>query len=84
MPFANENILDVAKKRKLPFIIVTNDLDTTNYIFNIKQPNYDKFFYTLAFDDAEIKKRVELAEISPEQVVVTGFPLRRSFLRQKI
>ncbi len=82
IPMVNNAVLKVAKKFKLPFIVVTNDLDTTNYINGISCPRYRKFYYTLPFDDSDMWKKIEPAKIPKEQVKVTGFPLRKQFFEE--
>lgn len=79
IPLINFAILNVAQKKNIPFLVVTNDLDTTNYINGISKPTYKKFYYTLSFDDPDLWKKIEPAVIPKEQVKITGFPLRSKF-----
>ncbi len=79
IPMVNFAILPVARKHNIPFLVVTNDLDTTNYINGISSINYKKFFYTIAFRDGGIISKFKPAKIPHSQVAVTGFPLRAEF-----
>ncbi len=83
VPFINGALLAVSKKLNMPFAIITNDLDTSNYIVGIKNPSYKKFRYTLAFEDALMREKIKEACIPDDQIVITGFPLRPSFHAQK-
>lgn len=83
IPLVNFIILKVAKKFKLPFLVVTNDLDTINYVHALKKPNYNKFYYTLAFDDPKMFEKIKQAEIPKKQIKVTGFPVRPDFFKKK-
>lgn len=82
IPFINSSLLAVAKNLNIPFLIVTNDLDTTNYINGINKPDYKKFYYTLAFDDTEMRKKIDQANIPANQIKVIGFPLRPEFFQK--
>jgi len=79
IPVVNFIILHAAKKLDIPFLVVTNDLDTTNYINGISKVDYNKFYYTVAFNDRSIFKKFRSARIPKSQIAVTGFPLRPEF-----
>lgn len=83
MPMVNAAILKVAEQLDIPFLVITNDLDTTNYVINICAPKYPKFRYTLAFDDPPMYEKIKQAQFSEEQVMITGFPLRPEFFKPK-
>lgn len=83
IPFVNGALLPVAERLQIPFLILTNDLDTTNYINGIVRPTYTKFKYSLAFDDPALKEKIKRALIPQEMFVITGFPLRPSFFKTK-
>jgi len=79
IPVVNFMILDVAKKFGIPFLVVTNDLDTTNYINGISSIDYNKFYYTVSFSDRDIFNKFREVRIPKAQVTITGFPLRPEF-----
>ena len=83
MPTINAALLTVAERLSIPFLVITNDLDTSNYINNISKPTYAHFRYTLAFDDPAMREILKESKFSPEHVVVTGFPLRPEFFKEK-
>ena len=82
IPVVNFALLSVAKRLNIPFFVVTNDLDTTNYINGISGINYNKFYYTVSFNDRDIYHKFRSARIPKRQVAVTGFPLRPEFYEQ--
>lgn len=83
MPVINAALITVSEKLSIPFLVITNDLDTTNYINNIKAPQYAHFKYAIPFDWEPINEKIKSAEFKKEQLVVTGFPLRPEFFKEK-
>ncbi len=83
MPFVNGALLEACEKLEIPFLVLTNDLDTTNYLTGVHPPYFKKFRYTLAFDDPGLWQKISEAQIPKEQVIITGFPLRPEFYTPK-
>lgn len=83
MPIVNFMILKIAQQFQIPFLVLTNDLDTTNYIHALSNPQYKKFYYSLAFDDPAIRAKIAPASLSADSVKVIGFPLRPEFFSKK-
>ncbi len=83
VPFVNGALLAVSKRLSMPFLVVTNDFDASNYVAGIKNPTYKKFKFTLAFDDPSLKEKIKSACIPDKQIVITGFPLRPAFHTSK-
>lgn len=83
VPMINAAILNSCQKLQKPFLVITNDLDTTNYINGLSGPTYKKFYYTLSFDDQDLWKKIEPANIPKSQIKVIGFPLRPEFFYEK-
>lgn len=84
IPFLNGPLAQITHKRNLPFIVLTNDLDTTNYICNLTNAyRFTNMKYTIAFKDKDILEKIIPAKLLKSQIVVTGFPIRPSFLEQK-
>ena len=83
MPQINGALQEACHKQNIPFLVITNDLDSTTYTCGLKSP-YDKNFrYCIPFDDPEIWEKFKSAKIPKELVSVTGFPLRPKFFTQK-
>lgn len=80
MPFFNAGLLGVAQKLNIPFLIITTDLDSSNYIIGISKPTYKKFYYSIPFDDSTIREKIKEAKIPESQIKVLGFPVRPDFM----
>lgn len=84
IPVVNAPLLQVSKKLNIPFLVLTNDLDTSNYVIGMKEGEYgDSFCYTLPFDDEVMRQKIAKAKIPEQQLAVTGFPLRPDFYMPK-
>lgn len=83
IPTVNAALLAVSERLDIPFLVLTNDLDTTNYVTGIQNPSYKKFRYTLPFDDPVLLEKIKQAGITKAHVVITGFPLRPEFFVAK-
>jgi processive 1,2-diacylglycerol beta-glucosyltransferase len=83
VPLVNGHIYDLAAELNLPFLIVTNDLDTRTYIEGLDKPTYKSFKYTLAFNNKHMHNLVEQGGITKNSIETTGFPLRSDFFEKK-
>jgi len=83
VPFVNHALYNVAQAKRIPLLVLTNDLDTTNYTLGLKGPSYKKFTYTLAFNDDEMLRPVKKASIKKKNTAIIGFPLRPDFFEEK-
>ena len=83
IPFINAATRKAAEKLDIPLLVLTNDLDTTNYVNAFAKGNYPKFRYSLAFNEPALKEKIKDAHIPEEQLVITGFPLRPDFFKEK-
>ncbi len=79
----NNNLLKVAQKLDIPFLLIPTDLDGTNATFNMKNPQYDKFRLGIAYDDSSILKQIAGAAINKEYISYVGFPVKRSLFTPK-
>jgi processive 1,2-diacylglycerol beta-glucosyltransferase len=83
VPLVNGHIYNLAAELNLPFLIVTNDLDTRNYLEGMYKPTYKHFKYTLAFNNKEMRALIEQAGLMQDTIETTGFPLRKDFFEEK-
>lgn len=81
--FINAPLLEACEKLGIPLLILTNDLDSTNYVIGMHPPYYKKLRYAIPFDDKELREKIGGAAIPEDQIVVTGFPLRPQFFAPK-
>lgn len=83
VPVFNDPLLKAAKKHDVPLLIVPTELDASIVVHGLKNPDYKKFHYFLAFDDEDMRKKIEPAQIPAESITISGFPLRPSFFQKK-
>lgn len=79
VPLINGALADAAKACNVPLIVVPTDLDVTSFMLGMKKIDYDKLVMTTALDDQATKKKIALAGLSEQQIITTGFPLRKKF-----
>lgn len=79
VPLINQALLSIAQERNIPFLVVTCDLDTYQYLVGFNAPDYHKFRYTLADDDAAFTAPLDLVGMRRQNIAVTGFPVRPEF-----
>lgn len=75
----NNYLIDVTRELNIPFLLIPTDLDATQFLYGIHNPQYDKFKIALAFDTAEIVERIKQHQISANNVAFTGFPVKKTF-----
>lgn len=79
----NRHILDVAEELDIPFILAPTDLDALSFVHNIHDPRYNKFRFALPFANDQIRQKIESSNISDDKIVITGFPLQKTFFENK-
>ncbi len=83
MPLINGSSLDAAQQLNIPFILIPTDIDAHTFVNGMKAPRYGKFHYFMAFDDPQVREKIAFADLLPEQITVSGFPIRPSFFEKK-
>lgn len=81
IPLVNEAVYRVASRLHIPFTILTVDLDTVNYTTGMYQPQYEKFWYAIPFNEPTMYHCLRDAAIDAARVRVVGFPVRSDFLK---
>jgi processive 1,2-diacylglycerol beta-glucosyltransferase len=79
IPWVNESILEVAQQENIPFLLIPTDLDSSTFLHRIHEPAYKQFFLSLPFNNSAIFEKISRAHIAKSQIVVSGFPIRKSF-----
>lgn len=83
-PLFNKQILSSCKELNIPMILVTVDYDTSYWIEHLEDVDYEKFFYTIAFDDEIIKSKLESLYLKDfDQLKVIGYHIRPDFFQSK-
>jgi processive 1,2-diacylglycerol beta-glucosyltransferase len=77
-PIVNNNLLTVAQKLHIPFLLIPTDLDGNNATLAIKNPSYDKFRLGLSYEDPEILKIIAGNNIDKKYISYIGFPVKSS------
>lgn len=83
MPLINGSILDAASTLGVPFLQVPTDIDGHTFVNGMKSPRYGKFHYFMSFEDTDVREKIASADILPDQITVSGFPIRPSFFEKK-
>jgi UDP-N-acetylglucosamine:LPS N-acetylglucosamine transferase len=80
VPFVNSGIAKALQKRKIPFLILPTDLDTSTFFVGMKLAHFkeeDKIAFALPYDDADLRKKgLKHATLPQDKIVITGFPVR--------
>ncbi len=79
IPVVNNMILNVAKKLDIPFLLIPTDLDATMALNGIDNPDYDKFYLALSYDNEGMQETVDRANINPKYITRVGFPVKKVF-----
>ncbi len=79
IPLANNLLLNVAKKLDIPFLLIPTDLDATMALNGINNPDYDKFYLALSYDNEEIQATVDQSNIDSKYITRVGFPVKKEF-----
>lgn len=82
IPFYNGPLLKAASSLNIPCFIVPTDLDSQFFAYGIEKIEYDKWWYVLPFEDAQLLKQVRHI-IPAEHILYGGFPIRKSFFERK-
>lgn len=83
IPLLNNIIKDSCKECGIPFLLVPTDLDPSSFVASIRKPRYEKFLLALAFDNPDILNFAKNNGIPEKECVITGFPIKSSFLEPK-
>ncbi len=80
VPFINSGIAKALQKRKVPFLILPTDLDTSTFFIGMTARQFktdDQIAFALPYDDVDLKKKgLKNTAIPHEKIVISGFPIR--------
>ena len=83
IPFVNYPASEAARKKEIPYLLITTDNDLRNWAFELERLRHPQFKVTIGSDlpttrDILLKKKI------PESAIETiGLPLRPDFIAQK-
>ncbi len=80
VPWINSGLAKALQKRKIPFLILPTDLDTSTFFIGMTAKQFkqdDKIAFALPYDDIDLRKKgLKNASIPQDKVVISGFPVR--------
>ncbi len=80
VPFINSGIAKALQKRKIPFLILPTDLDTSTFFAGMTEKQFhsdDRIAFALPYDDVDLRKKsLRNAMIPRDKIVISGFPVR--------
>lgn len=83
IPFVNYPASEAARKKEIPYLLVTTDNDLRNWAFELERLKHSQFKVTIG-TDLPTTKDVLLKKKIPESAIETiGLPLRPDFIAQK-
>ncbi len=83
IPYVNDEILRVAQELAIPFILIPTDLDGTNFVFNVDTYTHKDFWIVSSFNDPAIQEIIATSQVPKTQLLIGGFPVRKSFFEAK-
>lgn len=78
-PIISNGLLKACQKLNIPFLLIPTDLMPMTFIFNLNNPHYNKFRFSVAFDFPEMQKMIAPAHIQDKCMVLNGFPVKKSY-----
>ncbi len=82
VPVIDAVLAKAAQKAGVPFLIVPSDMNSMAYTPGLKVDSKYPFTYTRSFDSEDIWQTIRSTGLKPKDVKVTGFPVRKDFLKQ--
>jgi UDP-N-acetylglucosamine:LPS N-acetylglucosamine transferase len=83
IPFVNYPASEAARKKEIPYLLITTDNDLRNWAFELERLKHPQFKVTIG-TDLPTTKDVLLKKKIPESAIETvGLPLRPDFITQK-
>lgn len=80
VPFINSGIAKALQKRKIPFLILPTDLDTSTFFAGMTEKQFktdDPIAFALSYDDVDLRKKgLKNSPIPRDKIVISGFPVR--------
>lgn len=79
IPFINYPATEAARKRDIPYLLITTDNDLRNWVHGLQAVTHPNFRVTVGADLPSTCGLLEKRNISEEAIKVIGLPLRASF-----
>ena len=83
IPFVNYPASEAARKKEIPYLLITTDNDLRNWAFELEKLKHTQFKVTIG-TDLPTTREILLKKKIPESAIETiGLPLRPDFIAQK-
>ncbi len=79
IPFINYPATEAARKKDIPYLLVTTDNDLRNWVHGLQSVTHPNFKVTIGTDLPSTTGLLEKRHISKEAINVIGLPIRTSF-----
>ncbi len=80
VPWINSGIAKALQKKKIPFLILPTDLDTSTFFIGMTPKQFkadDKIAFAIPYDDPDLRKKgLKNPAIPKDKIVISGFPVR--------
>lgn len=83
IPFVNLPASEAARKRGIPFLLITTDNDLTNWVHELEHISHPRYEVTIGTDLPTTRTLLEEKGVPKSRIHTIGLPLRRDFLYQR-
>jgi UDP-N-acetylglucosamine:LPS N-acetylglucosamine transferase len=83
IPFINYPASEAARKRAVPYLLITTDNDLNNWVHDLEYITHPNFEVTIGADLPSSRDLLQDHNISDEKIKTIGLPLRSSFTKSK-
>lgn len=83
IPFINYPATEAARKKDIPYLLITTDNDLRNWVHGLHSVIHPNFKITIGTDLPTTTRLLEERHISKEAIHVIGLPIRHSFKASK-
>lgn len=83
IPFVNYPATEAARKKGVPYLMITTDNDLRNWAFGMEKIKHSQFKVTIGADLPMTRALLLEKNISNEMIEVVGLPLRTEFIQKK-
>lgn len=83
IPFVNYPATEAARKKKIPYLLITTDNDLRNWVLGLDKMKHPHFKVTIGADLPMTREVLRKKKIKDERIETTGLPLRPDFIATK-
>ncbi len=83
IPFVNYSASEAARKKEVPYLLITTDNDLKNWVCGFEKLKDPQFKITIGFDLPTTRDLLRKYQIPDDMIETIGLPLRPEFIAQK-